>query len=267
MDWWIIGNAFPSNISNSEWVTFLGAYIGSIIGAIASVIGIGMTIHFSKISNKTDHELQVRPYCSIQFYTGDFSSFISQIKEGRIQAALGRIVIENIPSISNTEEKCHDCFLQLTNVGLGTAIEIKYRVVNLEIDSLETAFFIYNNIRDADDGFFTTNTLRCNETTFLRIEFKLLLDSVLEQDIIELIEGKRFYSPSAAVKNKYGKIKMTLEFLYKDILENTYTQAVELCGGISLSAVTPIEIEHPKMEYDYSISLENVEPPKKIKSR
>lgn len=34
MDRWIIGNSIHFNISNSDWVSFLGSYIGSIIGVI-----------------------------------------------------------------------------------------------------------------------------------------------------------------------------------------------------------------------------------------
>ena len=30
----IIGNSFPSNISNTEWVGFLGSYIGALIGGL-----------------------------------------------------------------------------------------------------------------------------------------------------------------------------------------------------------------------------------------
>lgn len=67
IDWLIIGNSFPSNVSNSDWVGFLGGYIGAIIGAVVSLIGIIITIRYTNEQNKMDRELQVRPYCSIRY--------------------------------------------------------------------------------------------------------------------------------------------------------------------------------------------------------
>lgn len=52
MDWFVVGNNVPSNISNSDWVGFLGAYIGAIIGAIVSLIGIIVTISMQAIRIK-----------------------------------------------------------------------------------------------------------------------------------------------------------------------------------------------------------------------
>lgn len=38
MDWIIIGSNFPSNINNSDWVGFLGSYIGAVLGDRKSVV-------------------------------------------------------------------------------------------------------------------------------------------------------------------------------------------------------------------------------------
>lgn len=67
IDWLIIGNKFPSNIENSDWVGFFGGYIGSIIGAVVSLLGIIITIRYTNEQNKKDRELQVRPYCAIRY--------------------------------------------------------------------------------------------------------------------------------------------------------------------------------------------------------
>ena len=48
VDWLIIGNSFTSNISNSDWVGFFGGYIGALVGALVSLIGIIVTIRFTK---------------------------------------------------------------------------------------------------------------------------------------------------------------------------------------------------------------------------
>ena len=67
IDWLIIGSDIPSNISNSEWVNFLGSYIGAVLGAMVSLAGIIITIRYTNEQNRIDRELQVRPYCSIRY--------------------------------------------------------------------------------------------------------------------------------------------------------------------------------------------------------
>lgn len=44
IDFFIFGNQFPSNISNSDWSGFLGSFLGGIFGSIGSIIGISITI-------------------------------------------------------------------------------------------------------------------------------------------------------------------------------------------------------------------------------
>lgn len=52
IDWLIIGNNFPSNISNSDWIDFFGSYIGAVVGSVVSVIGIIVTIRLTKQKTK-----------------------------------------------------------------------------------------------------------------------------------------------------------------------------------------------------------------------
>ena len=63
----IIGNSFPSNVSNSEWISFFGSYYGAILGGILSLLGIVYTIRFTREQNRTDRELQIRPYFDIRY--------------------------------------------------------------------------------------------------------------------------------------------------------------------------------------------------------
>lgn len=63
IDWLIIGNLFPSNISNTDWV----GYIGALIGSVVSFLGILWTINFTREQNQTDRELQIRPYLDIRY--------------------------------------------------------------------------------------------------------------------------------------------------------------------------------------------------------
>ena len=54
IDRFVIENNVPSNISNSDWVGFLGSYIGAIIGALVSLIGIAATIKYTNEQNRID---------------------------------------------------------------------------------------------------------------------------------------------------------------------------------------------------------------------
>ncbi|AWK51621.1 hypothetical protein DIC82_11560 [Clostridium beijerinckii] len=48
LDKFIIGNNWPSNISNSEWVSFLGSYLGGLFGGVLSIAGVFITIRYYK---------------------------------------------------------------------------------------------------------------------------------------------------------------------------------------------------------------------------
>lgn len=52
MDKLIIGNSISSNVSNSEWVGFLGSYMGSIIGTMGTIGGVYLTIKLEKEKEK-----------------------------------------------------------------------------------------------------------------------------------------------------------------------------------------------------------------------
>lgn len=61
VDWLIIGNSFPSNVENSDWIAFLGGYIG---GAF-SLIGIGLTIWYTSREAHKDRALACAPFLVI----------------------------------------------------------------------------------------------------------------------------------------------------------------------------------------------------------
>ena len=56
MDYFIIGNEVPSNISNSEWVSFLGSYVGAIISAMIGIVGVFLTIQYYKEQDEKSKE-------------------------------------------------------------------------------------------------------------------------------------------------------------------------------------------------------------------
>jgi hypothetical protein len=57
MDKFIIGSDVSSNITNSEWVSFLGSYVGSLLGGITSIVGIIITIEYTKKETSDERKI------------------------------------------------------------------------------------------------------------------------------------------------------------------------------------------------------------------
>lgn len=105
LDKFIFGNGYKSNISNSDWASFLGSYIGSIIGAIATLVGIVITILYTGKQNKIDRQLQFSPYLAATFKKVNTLLYTNG---GTIQAVINESGPLNL----------YVC-LSLKNVGLG----------------------------------------------------------------------------------------------------------------------------------------------------
>ena len=71
MDKYIIGNNVPSNIDNSDWVSFLGSYIGAVLGGIFTFIGIKITLYNKKtclsLNLLTYEKDEIERFCSSLF--------------------------------------------------------------------------------------------------------------------------------------------------------------------------------------------------------
>lgn len=66
MDRWIIGNTVYSNINNSDWVSFLGSYIGAILGGICTLLALHITIKNENAKHKELLKLSSRGYISVE---------------------------------------------------------------------------------------------------------------------------------------------------------------------------------------------------------
>ncbi len=129
MDWLIIGNSFPSNISNSDWVGFFGGYIGALIGSIISLLGILWTIKFTREQNRADRELQIRLYLDIR-YVPSTNKLVEKA------SWLGYVMINeynnNEAELQETERE----LLYLKNIGNGPATNINVDVLveNIKVE-------------------------------------------------------------------------------------------------------------------------------------
>ena len=134
MDWLIIGNSFPSNLSNSEWVSFFSGYIGAIIGAVVSLVGIYATIRFTKEqleTNKIQYEEQKR-----LSYIPMLDCEISNLIDGTDCDAISMDVEYTLGS--KNELKAITVMLDICNIGVGAALGLKYgiKLSNQEIDGV-----------------------------------------------------------------------------------------------------------------------------------
>lgn len=61
LDIFIFGNEVPSNLDNEAWASFLGSYIGGLL----SLVGIFITIRFTKYENDKDRTLMCIPIIQV----------------------------------------------------------------------------------------------------------------------------------------------------------------------------------------------------------
>lgn len=128
IDWFIIGNKFPSNISNSDWVGFFGGYIGALIGSVISLLGILWTINFTREQNRADRELQIRPYFDIRY-----TPSINKISGNT--SWLGYVMINEYDDNQADSQDVERGLLYLKNVGNGPAtnVDISVTVENIKV--------------------------------------------------------------------------------------------------------------------------------------
>ena len=146
VDWLIIANDIPSNISNSDWVDFLGGYIGAIIGGIVSLIGIGVTIKFTKQQ--------------IALSQGQFSEQNRLNNQPILDFEISNIldveddetIVMNCEYTLNNNDTFQKAVIefQVYNIGLGAALDIKY---GIELDgALQDGVFWFWKNRSLKSG-------------------------------------------------------------------------------------------------------------------
>ena len=168
VDWLIIGNSIPSNISNSGWVSFLGSYIGALISGFISLAGIILTIRFTREQNKIDRELQIRPCFDIV----QVSPSIEENWLGRI-----KISFEGEPSIKESE--IGSSGLRLKNVGTGPATDVFFIVYSPDVGIANTTEY------DNTGSYISTNSLRENECGTVSISITHRMKQLNSNDVID----------------------------------------------------------------------------------
>lgn len=247
IDWLIIGNSFPSNITNSDWVGFLGGYIGAIVGCVISLLGILWTINFTREQNRADRELQIRPFFDIRYL--DVKQFC------HTKNWLGYVMINTWDEDSNDSDKPDSGqvgagLLYLKNVGNGPATNISFQIEIENIQSEYKAYFTNKNTK------VTTNSILPNETAELSIDITNSREPPKNEDLvwddnfpIVTYDPKKFKIPERFV--------IRLKLHYADLMSNLFEQ--ELVFDVSYYMKTSKEED---AQYRCELYLKQIGVPK-----
>ena len=141
IDHFIIGNNIHSNISNSDWVGFFGGYLGAIIGSLTSLIGVIISVKFTKeqlkISKKQYEE--EKKLNNIPILDCEITSVDDGFTDESIIMHSGYNTGDYTQSLSPITVS-----LNIFNIGVGAASNLKYgmTISNQEQDGV---FWIYKN--------------------------------------------------------------------------------------------------------------------------
>lgn len=232
MDWLIIANDIPSNISNPDWVDFLGGYIGAIIGAIVSLIGIIITIRYTNGQNKRDRELQVRPYCSIRYVLDN--------KVVGTKRFLGTLPIGCEPQSNNGPR--YDSIIYIKNIGLGPAIEFGFDVDEIN-DGREHYPIFMQSTPDIMNN--TVNLLQPGEEAALPILIYFNFDPVKDEDIEKHEERELLqYEVKSSIMNKYKNFDIVITVKYCDMFQNMFIQKIILSSNMYMERTSEGKTSH-----------------------
>lgn len=214
IDWLIIGNNFPSNISNSDWVGFFGGYIGAILGCVISLIGILWTINFTREQNRADRELQIRPFFDIRYL--DVEQFCCT------KNWLGYVTISTWDKDGNDSDTPNAGpvgagLLYLKNVGSGPATNLNFQV---EIENIKCE---YNARYTNQNTKVTTNAILPGGTAELSIDITNSREAPKKEDFV-WSEDSPFADYDMAKFKIPERFTIKLRLCYADLMANHFTQ-------------------------------------------
>lgn len=227
IDFLIIGNKFPSNLSNSDWVVFLGSYIGSIIGSLATLVGILITIKFTRDQTIKDREIVLKQ-------TVDARNFIlkQSIEDRRLSIApyLKFTMLKNtLPDSKHdmtilyvpddNENTYANATITIKNVGIGPLLNFK--VFNITYNS--------EIINMTIDG--RNDVLEKNSEWLMMIDIRLRLDEIKNDRLIKVSRcSSEKYRPSPECPQSTVLI---FTIGYEDLIGNKYEQDIKITIDIA----------------------------------
>lgn len=244
MDWLIIGNGFPSNIDNSDWVGFFGGYIGSIIGAIVSLAGIVITIRHTSKENRRDRELEIRPYCLVKpIEEKNFNPHFER------HSMSFRYDPNNEVSFANDDEiVSHSSYFEIANIGVGPAI-------NCKICQDEYCTYLPN--RKVNNEYSNQVSCSCiapNESLYIQFDV-WYDDNLIERNCKGKIDSEQIFTLSV---EHYTQCDIPFSINYSDLIGTSYTQFFHI--SLSFGSAFDENIK-PTCRMRCSVSIRNdIEP-------
>lgn len=241
----IIGNSFPSNISNSDWVGFLGGYIGSIMGCIISLVGILWTINFTRAQNRADRELQIKPFLDIRYRD------TQKIDDGFNQLGYMMINIKEVDDDKMLMIGSGD--LLIKNIGNGAAVN--FTVSYFVYSDAEKYWLKYVNSRET----VTTNTVKPDETAKITFEIQSSRRGPTAEELRDgEEEGSFVFDESYRLPTPFS---VRIVLTYCDLLSNQYRQVLLFNAQFPLNERLRIGTRIPCF-----LTLQHTAPPQMVHS-
>ena len=248
IDWLVLGNNLLSNIENPDWVSFFGGYIGSLIGATVSLVGIIITIRYTNEQNKKDRELQVRPYCAIRY--------VHDNKLVGTNKIIAELPIGCEPKENNGPE--YTSIIYIKNIGLGPAVEFDFDMD--EIDDGRDHYPILMQ-RNANTSNRSVDLLQPGEEAAFPIHIFFNFDKITEDDFIDFGESGLFrYTVKHEVMQKYQNFDIVIHVKYHDMFKNTYYQKITLSSNMHVGG----KMDEKQADHLCDINLKEITTPVKI---
>lgn len=223
VDWVIVGNDLPSNISNPDWVNFLGGYIGALIGAAVSLGGIVITIRYTNEQNTKERELQVRPYCAIRY--------VATSKAVTTRKELGCLMLGCEPQANNGP--AYRSVIYIKNIGLGPAIEFEFDVDDIDDGRKHYPILEQRTPETANNA---VNLLQPGDEAIIPINIWFNFDHITDEDL-ENVDDPLFGEPCVKhnVMNKYKNFDISITVKYCDMYQNEYAQKITLSSNMQVT--------------------------------
>ena len=219
IDFVILGNKFPSNVDNNAWIGFLGSYVGALIGAAITLVGVIMTINYTRKEAKEDRRLSIAPYIKYDIQKETLSH--------KHDLSIFDVVDDDYNTLINNT-------IIIKNIGLGPLVGIY--ITDMYFNKKKCCY---------DRVTAVPGILEKGEQILLLIDIRMKLEEIPKDELVEVTDstiGLRF-EPPEKYKGKGGYLKFIVH--YGDLLGNRYQQNVEVSISISLIG----DISQTKWEY------------------
>ncbi|GEP66544.1 hypothetical protein CBE01nite_43120 [Clostridium beijerinckii] len=206
---------YVSHLTSSEWASFNGSYIGAIMGGIITLVGVWITIGFTREQAKEDRQFQLDQARKDREFQREQAN-----EDRRLSLApyLKYTVYERESSEKHNTAIIHTvdrdpnqiirATIELKNIGMGPLLYL--RTHNIK----------YNNV-GLDYSLGSIDILEKNNKWLMRIVLELRLDEITNSN------DDMNTSPS----RKEGVLSFTIG--YKDLIDNQYEQDIAISMNVN----------------------------------